>query len=206
MSPGVVLKLPNPIPRYRLVMRDDGVNVSLTVSLLGHPSLNKTVSCRSIFNGKNNHVALESSVSGTTLIERIEIHQERSAATLSNYAEFCSLLQNSPETRSIVKRHLDELAPENATQILTDEFSTPQLDNRKWNSLGAVAIENGSIQLGDHNDSSHIDTWRARPYLLTKESFDSTQGPLTITGKITFASNFLEGYGSSFAVMTRAAE
>ena len=70
--------------------------------------------------------------------------------------------------------------------------------------MGEVALENGQVQLGMPNDEQHIDTWRERPYLLTKERFDVANQSLTIVGQATFAENYLNGYGGSFAVMTRA--
>ena len=50
---------------YRLVMTDDGINVAFTVSLRDDPSINKTVTCRSLFRGKENFIALEGPVAGT---------------------------------------------------------------------------------------------------------------------------------------------
>ena len=44
----------------------------------------------------------------------------------------------------------------------------------------------------------------SRPYLLTRESYSTADGTLTILGTIEFETNFLNEYGGSFAVMTRA--
>ena len=65
-------------------------------------------------------------------------------------------------------------------------------------------MRDGAVQLGQPNAKGHIDTWKARPYLLTQRPLDSAGGALTILGRIAFAENFLAGYGASFAVMTRA--
>ena len=88
---------------------------------------------------------------------------------------------------------------------MQDDFDDGQLNSRIWTTLGDVVIRDGQVQLGLPNDEQHIDTWRARPYLLTKEQFDPADGRLIVLGKVTFAKNFLHGYGGSFAVMTRAA-
>ena len=64
---------------YRVVMRDDGVNVSLTLSERDAPQSAKTVRCRSLFRGAQNHVAFEGGVDGVTLIESVAISQSSSA-------------------------------------------------------------------------------------------------------------------------------
>jgi hypothetical protein len=99
---------------------------------------------------------------------------------------------------------LDELAPAGAELIIRDTFDDDRLDERVWKVLGDVSLEQGEVQLGLPNDEQHIDTWKARPYLLTREQFDPSAGTLTILGRVTFSENFLHGYGGSFAVMTRA--
>ena len=60
------------------------------------------------------------------------------------------------------------------------------------------------MQLGEPNAEQHIDTWKPRPCLLTRQRLDPHVGALTIVGRISFADNFLAGYCGSFAVMTRA--
>ena len=97
-----------------------------------------------------------------------------------------------------------ELAPADAELVLKDDFDEVELNSANWTTLGEVALRDGHVQLGMPNDEQHIDTWRERPYLLTKERFDAAKQPLTIIGKATFAKNYLNGYGGSFAVMTRA--
>ena len=195
---------PQPDTRYRVVMRDDGVNVSFTVSLLEKPSISKTVTCRSLFRGKTNYVALGGSISGSTIVERVEITQDRSSATISSYAEFCSLLLADPAKRELERQLLEDLVPENAELVLQDDFASAQLDSQKWKSLGEIVMQGDLAQLGKPNSVEHIDTWKARPYLLTRKPLDPSKGTLTIIGKISFADNFLAGYGGSFAVMTRA--
>ncbi len=70
--------------------------------------------------------------------------------------------------------------------------------------LEDVQLLNGAVRLGSPNADGHIDTWKARPYLLTRQALDPKAGELTILGSIAFAENFLSGYGASFSVMTRA--
>jgi hypothetical protein len=85
-----------------------------------------------------------------------------------------------------------------------DDFDDGRLNPSTWATLGDVTVIDGQVQLGAPNSEQHIDTWRPRPYLLTKQSIDPADGELTILGTATFAENFLQGYGGSFAVMTRA--
>jgi len=196
--------VPTPGTAYRVVMRDDGVNVSFTVSLRDDLSTSKTVTCRSLFRGKSSFVALEGSMLGTTLIERVEISQDRSTTSLASYADFSSLLLDDHEQQEIEQQQLAALVPSDAVLVLHDDFSDGELDTQKWMSLGEVVMRDGVAQLGMPNTDAHIDTWRARPYLLTREPLDPNAGTLTIIGKISFTDNFLAGYGATFAVMTRA--
>jgi hypothetical protein len=189
---------------YRVVMRDDGVNVSFTVSLRNNPSMAKTVNCRSLFRGEASFVALEGAGTGMTVIDRVEISQDRSAMSLASYAEFASLLLDGGSQMANEKRQLAALAPTNAELILQDDFAAGELDADKWTYLGDVVVRDGAIELGSPNPEAHIDTWKPRPYLLTRERLDPNDGTLTIIGRIRFADNFLAGYGASFAVMTRA--
>ena len=190
--------------RYRFIMRDDGVHVTFTVSLLDQPTVSKTVTCRSLFRAKQNHIAFEGALTGSTIIERIEISQDRSAAMISSYEEFSSLLQNTPQQRAIEQRVLRSWIPTDAKLLISDDFNAEQLDSRMWRTIGQLPLINGSIQLGVHNQDQHIDTWHSRPHLLTRDRISTTDGALTITGKVTFAENFLAGFGGSFAVVTRA--
>lgn len=189
---------------YRIVMRDDGVKISFTVSLRDNPSVSKTVTCRSLFQGKANYVAFEGAASGLTRIERVEISRDPIQPPLSRYADFCSRLSNASRQRNREERLLREWTPENSVLILDDDFHAPQLDGSKWTCLGDIQAGGGAIQLGLPNAEAHIDTWKPRPYLLTRKRLDPGAGSLTIVGKIQFAKNFLAGYGASFAVMTRA--
>ena len=189
---------------YRVVMRDDGIKVSFTVSLRDNPSISKTVTCRSLFQGKANYVALEGAGLGTTLIERVEISRDQSPTPLSSYADFSSLLPDLREQLEVEKQIWSDWTPQDAVLVIQDQFDTEQLDASKWMSLGDVVAGDGAVQLGLPNADAQIDTWKPRPYLLTSEPLDLNAGALTILGKITFADNFLAGYGASFAVMTRA--
>ncbi|QEG36554.1 FecR domain-containing protein [Bythopirellula goksoeyrii] len=195
---------PMPDTPYRVVMRDDGVNVSFTVSLRDDSSTARTVTCRSLFRGMANYIALEGSSTGTTLIEHVEISQDRSTSPLTSYADFSSLILDGGEQRRLELQLLAELAPADATLVLRDDFASRDLDMNSWSSLGDVVVSSGGLQIGLPNAASHIDTWKPRPYLLTRKPLDPTAGTLTILGKITFSENFLAGYGASFAVMTRA--
>jgi hypothetical protein len=189
---------------YRVVMRDDGVNVSFTVLLRDKPSTSKTVTCRSLFRGKANFVALEGSGHGTTLIEHVKISQNISDTPLLSYADFSSHLQNDHNLHEAELQLLSTLAPDDATLVLQDDFAADQLVANDWSCLGDVLVRDGAVQLGQPNAEGHIDTWKARPYLLTRKPLDPREGELTILGRITFAENFLAGYGASFSVMTRA--
>lgn len=195
---------PKPDSRYRIVMQDDGVNVTFTVSLIDQPQVSKTVTCRSLFRAKQNHIAFEGGLAGSTIIERVEIFQDHSAAAISSYAEFSSLLQHDPEQRMIEERIFGDWIPTDASLLVEDDFTSEELDSSKWQSLGELVLSNGSLQLGVHNSKQHIDTMQARPHLLTRDIVSTTDGKLTIIGKVTFAENFLAGFGGSFAVATRA--
>ncbi len=197
---------PQPDTLYRLEMRDDGLNVCFTVSLAENPSVRKTITCRSLFRGNQNFVALEGSSTGTTVVERLTISQESAPLHDSDLLD-SDVVDDSSNgaTQSIDSaEQLGDLAPVNAELLLDDNFDDGKLDESTWMTLGDVVLQDGQIQLGLPNDERHIDTWRARPYLLTKQQFDPADGTITILGKATFAENFLNGYGGSFAVMTRA--
>jgi hypothetical protein len=159
-----------------------------------------------LFRGSQNFIALEGSSAGTTVVERLMISQDGSPLDDAN--SFASQAAENSAAFGVQgvdsARQLAELAPTNAELQLQDDFADGQLNPRIWTTLGDVVLKDGQVQLGLPNDEQHIDTWRARPYLLTKERFDPADGTLTILGKATFAENFLHGYGGSFAVMTRA--
>lgn len=189
---------------YRVVVRDDGVNISFTVALRDDPSMAKTVTFRSLFRGRTNFVALEGPVQGAVLIERVEVSQDRATKSFSNYSDFADLVVDSRQRRSLRAELLEQLAPPDAQLILEEDFQLGVLDSDQWQTWGAVSIRDGSVQLGLPNLEEHIDTWNERPYLLFRRPVEPRSGPVTITGEITFAENFLSGYGASFAVMTRA--
>jgi len=197
---------PLPDTLYRLEMRDDGLNVTFTVSLAENPSVRKTIACRSLFRGNQNFVALEGPSSGTTVIERLMISQDSPPLDDGNSSN-SQLTDVSPKPGSRDDnwtKQLAELAPSDAELVLKDDFDGDELKSANWTTLGEVALKNCHVQLGMPNDEQHIDTWKERPYLITKEQFDVTKQTLTIVGKATFAENYLNGYGGSFAVMTRA--
>jgi hypothetical protein len=191
---------------YHLEMRDDGLNVSFTVSLAENPSVRKTITCRSLFRDNRNVVAFEGSDSATAIVERLHIAQDTSPNAdrdeLASSRSIPSKEQSAGEYEAL--RQLDALAPETDTLVLKDDFDGNELNSEIWSSLGDVVLRDGQIQLGVPNAEQHIDTWRARPYLLTTQQFEPAARRLTILGKATFAENFLQGYGGSFAVMTRA--
>lgn len=190
---------------YRLIMRDDGVNVSFTVSEVNNPSVTKTVVCRSIFRGYKNHVALEGWSEGTVIVENVRIVQSTTAeATPRVFARFTTETPSEPNM-SLVQRRNDllDLVPDSALLRLEDRFDGPSLDPELWQTLGEVSFEDGSVSLGETSVSEHINTFHPRPYLLTRKDYFPQQGKLYILGRIEFAENYLQGYGGSFAVMTR---
>jgi hypothetical protein len=192
---------------YQLVMRDDGVNVRFTVSQLDNPSVSKTVTCRSLFRGYKNHIALEGWDAGVTIVDRVRVFQESPAGNLASHFPSLSnkptdnLAANSAEEQS---SPLSDLIPTNAVLVVKDNFEREDIDPRFWTSLGDVTQGQGTISLGKPAVSDHIDTFHPRPYLLTRRQFTPAEGKLYVLGKIEFDENFLRGYGGSFAVMTRS--
>ncbi|TWT78489.1 FecR protein [Posidoniimonas polymericola] len=195
-----------PIPGvpYRLVVRDDGVNVSFTVSLRDNPSEGKTVTVRSLFRGKRNHIALEGPAVGAVLVDRVEITQDPTLVPIATYGDLSSLVASDTKKHGHEILLLDRLVPQDAELVLHDSFDGEQIDRTKWATLEEVLLDNGGLQLGRANNAGHIDTWKRRPYLLTRLPLNPQEGTLTILGRVRFAENFLSGYGASFAVMTRA--
>ena len=59
---------------FRLV--DDGVNVTFTVRSLDGPSIDRTVSCRSLFRGKANSIAFEGDPNSSVRLTDIKIYQQ----------------------------------------------------------------------------------------------------------------------------------
>jgi hypothetical protein len=194
---------PKPDTLYRLEMRDDGLNVSFTVSQLDNPSVRKTITCRSLFRGNQNFIALEGSKDGSVVVERVAVSQDLSIDNSRPTERPAADLVTATSQRELAK-WLEQLAPENGILLLKDDFDAEALDSTKWTTLGDTLLNDGQVQLGLPNSEQHIDTWHARPYLLTKQHIDTAEGAIFVIGKITFAENFLHGYGGSFAVMTRA--
>lgn len=195
---------PQPGTPYRMIVRDDGVNLSFTVFRRDEPSERKNVIVRSLFRGQANHVALEGPRLGQLLVERVEITQDVSSAPLANYSDFSSLVFDDHKQHERRMKLLADMAPE-GMPILQDNFEGDKIDPSRWSVVGDVKVVDGRVQLGLPNAEEHIDTWKHRPYLLTRQQLDPREGQLTIVGTVSFAENFLSGYGGSFAVMTRAA-
>lgn len=188
--------------RYRFEMRDDGLNVAFTVSLVENPSVRKTITCRSLFRGEQNFVGLEGSTSSGAVVERLSITQQLIPQQPQREGSTAQLAD--PSVGEVVDRLLAEWAPPGASLLVADDFDGKEIDPAKWTTLGETTLEDGAVRLGAPNARQHIDTWKARPYLLTQEPLDPENGALTILGLATFSENFLHGYGGSFAVMTRA--
>lgn len=194
---------PQPGTPYRMIVRDDGVNLSFTVFRRDQPSEQKNVTVRSLFRGQANHLALEGPRLGQVLVERVEIQQDVSSTPLASYSDFSSLVFDDRKQQDRRRKLLASLSPD-GMPILQDDFEQDELDQSRWSILGDVQVVDGRVQLGLPNDEQHIDTWKQRPYLLTSNRLDPRDGKLTIIGSVAFADNFLAGYGGSFAVMTRA--
>jgi hypothetical protein len=149
---------------------------------------------------------LEGSNTQTTIIEQLQILQERRSDPEGDQQLAAS--QSGHRSRmsdgAAFPKQLEKLIPTNASLLVKDDFDSRELDSSVWTVLGDTVLRDGQVQLGRTNTADHIDTWKQRPYLLTKLPFGPNDGALTIIGKITFAENFLNGYGGSFAVMTRA--
>ncbi len=197
---------PKPGERYRLRVRDDGVNVEFTLSLLDNPDVRKTVKCRSLFNGYQNFIAVEGSGTEGVLIKRISVDQEET--TRGSVVLWPS--ERRDDGASILsgraKVAFDELLPTDAELVIEDSFEDSEIDAGAWDTLGNVRAVSGRIRLGNFYDSVHIDTWHARPYLLSRRTFSEEDKRITVVGRIEFAENFLTGYGGSFAVFTRASD
>lgn len=191
---------------YRLVMRDDGINVSFTVSQVDKPSISKTVTCRSLFQGYQNHIALEGWAGGVVVVDSVKVFQARALdneiADVNSSAE-SSGKQEQGTPPSDHTNGLKNTVPMDCELVMADSFDDGDLNQDVWTTLGDVVLENSAVSLGMPAQTDHIDTFHPRPYLLTRQSFSPEQGKLFILGKIEFDENFLQGYGGSFAVMTR---
>jgi hypothetical protein len=185
-------------------MRDDGINVTFTVALRDDPSVNKTVTCRSLFRGTQNYVVFEGA-GGTVAVDRIQIFQDSASKAIAQTAPNTGgAAHDSPETTRLIAEQLASMAPADARLVVSDDFDGPALDEGVWTTLDDVSLINGRIRLGQPNGRKHINTFTKRPYLLTRERFSPADGALTIIGTAEFDKNFLNEYGGSFAVMTRA--
>ncbi|MCC6494574.1 MAG: FecR domain-containing protein [Pirellulales bacterium] len=197
---------PQPEVVYRLVMQDDGLNVSFTAALADNPSVSKTVTCRSLFRGVHNFIAFEGFVGGQTEITNVRVVQYRRAE--EGPAAWAGPSAQQSETADIEEDNVAPLLrrfiPSDAELVAADAFESPSVDVGAWLTLGDVSVVDGQLQLGASNSERHIDTWKPRPYLLTAKTFDPASRPLAIVGCVKFADNFLHGYGGSFAVLTRA--
>ena len=190
---------------YRLVMRDDGVNVSFSVTQIDKPSVTKTVVCRSLFQGYENHIALEGWNRGTVIVDKMQVYQEPTDDRLADHSRrfaFASEGRSLQRTRGIVNP-LHAQVPANATLVVEDQFEEPTLNARHWSVLGDVDIVDGKVSLGPSRADNHIDTFHPRPYLLTRSKFVPADARLYVLGEIEFDDNFLQGYGGSFAIMSR---
>ena len=190
---------------YRLVMRDDGVNVSFTVSQLENPSVSKTVTCRSLFRGYKNYVALEGWDAGVTIVDRVRVFQEAPAGSLASH--FPSLRESADNVAvrdtGNESNPLYELVPVSAELVVNDDFDHDEINPKFWTTLGDVVPDQGGVSLGEPSAAGHIDTFHPRPYLLTRRQFTPADGKVYVVGRMEFEENFLQGYGGSFAVMTR---
>jgi hypothetical protein len=189
-----------------LVMTADGINVAFTVSLRDNPSISKTVTCRSLFRGKENFVVFEGPVAGSVAVDRIQVFQTAAAnlaqGKVGKHQDAFAKVANRDEVAKV----LAAMAPSNGELIIRDDFEQSSLDEKTWSTLDEVAVVNGRLQLGKPNAEEHINTYTNRPYLITRETHSINDGTLTILGTVEFDTNFLNEYGGSFAVMTRAAD
>ena len=190
---------------YHLVMTDDGINVTFTVSLRDDPSVNKTVTCRSLFRGKENFVVFEGPASGTVAIDRIQLYQDVAAKAIAQSDSSEAVVPAGDLARKeLIAKQLAALAPADASLVLSDDFDGKTIDANLWTTVDDVALIDGRVRLGAPNAQEHINTFTSRPYLLTREQYAPADGALTIVGTAEFDTNFLNEYGGSFAVMTRA--
>src|SRR5262249_52738723 len=121
---------PQPGTLYRLKVRDDGMNVTFTISLVDNPSVRKTIHCRSLFCGNQNFVALEGSNTETTIVERLQILQERRSDPEGSQL-------SSGESEHKVQRsagaafpeQIEKLIPTNAAVLVKDDFDGQALDS-----------------------------------------------------------------------------
>jgi hypothetical protein len=191
---------------YHLQLRDDGLSVSFTASEADNVSVSKTVTCRSLFRGIQSFIALEGFAGGAATVSNVRITQDRSRfghdepVVDGNETDTLPARAHSAAVEQVFEKEL----PADAVLRIADSFDADDLDAGHWMTLGDTIVKDGALHLGVANPEQHIDTWRQRPYLLTREMFDPAESPVTIVGRASFAPNFLHGYGGSFAVLTRA--
>lgn len=197
---------PAPGERYRLSMTDDGVNVTFTVALAGSSAVKKTVSCRSLFRGIGNYVAIEGPCSGSAVLENIRVIQEPAARRTPYFWPTIpdSTVDNTAQSDLTAQLAFENLLPVDSRLVVSESFDGNELDFKRWTTLGEATVTDGYLLLGKTAEGSTIDTWHDRPYLVTRDNFSPDGGQLTIVGKIEFPKNYLTGYGGSFAVMTRS--
>lgn len=193
---------------YRLVMRDDGVNVSFTVTQVDKPSVTKTVVCRSLFQGYENHIALEGWDRGSVIVEKLRVYQQPSRDNLADhFARFAFASDSEDEAASAAATNpLRTRISNRARLVLADDFEDPRLNDDSWSVLGEATVAEGNASLGRSRVDDHIDTFHPRPYLLTRKSFTPVNEKVFVLGKIEFDDNYLQGYGGSFAIMSRCSD
>ncbi|MBA3484551.1 MAG: FecR domain-containing protein [Pirellulales bacterium] len=191
---------------YHLQIRDDGLSVSFTASEADNASVSKTVTCRSLFRGSQNFIALEGFAGGVATVSNVRITQNRSRIARDGSAAENSEMESIParSPSAAVEQEFADALPADAVLRIAASFDAENLDAARWMTLGDTVVKDRALHLGVANPEQHIDTWRQRPYLLTREMFDPAESPVTIVGRASFAPNFLHGYGGSFAVLTRA--
>jgi hypothetical protein len=186
-------------------MRDDGINVTFTVALRDDPSVTKTVTCRSLFRGKQNYVVFEGPRNGAVAVDRIQLFQDWIGRDLTqNASKSAAAADDGPERMQVITEQLASMAPADGKLVVSDRFDGSAISEDVWTTLGDVTLINGRVRLGKPNSRQHINTYTPRPYLLTRKRFSPVDGALTIVGTAEFEANFLNEYGGSFAVMTRA--
>jgi hypothetical protein len=138
-------------------------------------------------------------------IDRIQLFQDTTPKTIArNDSNQSAGKEDNAARKELVGRWLSEMAPSDANLVVSDDFDGDVLNTSLWTTLDDVTPINGRVRLGKPNSLEHINTLKSRPYLLTREHFTPADGTLTILGTAEFETNFLNEYGGSFAVMTRA--
>lgn len=84
--------------------------------------------------------------------------------------------------------------------ILADDFSSEELNEEMWKTLGYASQSNGHFQLGRESGTVQGDNV---PYLLSVRQFDPADGAVVVTGTVIF-SDPLQPLSGSLSVFTRA--